>query len=148
MRNYSIDHIESEPIHHCKAEIYIAIFVSFNAILQMILDIVFEIIKLVDVGLRINHLSLTFLNAFISYKTLSAIHQDKFRFLHEDVQIFWILELLLILGDVFFIFDNKEVNKNFVYSRLLFIGFSIFNVIYITFIILKYKLYHITYQGN
>lgn len=131
---------------HTKKEEYIVIFVCINAIGQLIADIILEILKIMPV-VRINHISLTFLNAFLSLKTMSAIYKDQFRFLHEDSQTLFILEFLLIIGDIFYvIYDDFDIN--FIYIRCSFIVLSIFNLIFITYIIIKYKLYHLTYQGN
>ena len=126
-------------------EVRCSIFVGINAILQFIGDVILESMGLIPA--RINHLSLTFLNAFISFKTLSAIKQDKFRFLHEDCQVFWLIELLLIIGDIYYSF-NDDWGRRFISIRLLFVFLSMFNWIFITKIIYKYKLYHVTYQGQ
>lgn len=91
-------------MHHTLFEERFSIFVGLNAIVQFIADVVLEILSLVPP--RINHLSLTLLNAFISWKTLSAIQKDKLRFLHEDCQSFWLLEVLLIAGDVYYSFHD------------------------------------------
>ena len=131
--------------NHTKFEEYISIFLATNAMFQFIVDIIIvEILSILPH--RINHLSLTFLNAFISFKTLSAIKKDKFRFLHEDVQSLWTLELLLIIGDIYYLIE--EWDEIFFYIRLTFIIFSSFDVVFLTFVMIKYELYHITYQGE
>ena len=130
---------------HNKKDEYVMFFVAINAILQLVVDIIIEIFKLVPT--RINHLSLTFLNAFISFKTLSAIKKDKFRFLHEDIQILSLMEFLLIFGDIFYILYNGW-EEDFFYIRLTFVIFSLFNFFYSIYIMIKYNLYHLTYQGE
>jgi len=130
---------------HSKLDEKFMLFVAINAIIQLFLDIIIEILKLVP--LRINHLSLTFLNAFTAYKTLSAIKKDKFKFLHEDIQILSLMEILLILGDIFYLVYDGWSN-NFFYVRIGFIVFSLINFIFSVYIMLKYNLYHLTYQGE
>jgi len=132
-------------MHHTLFEERASIFIGLNAIFQFIGDVILEGMGLIPP--RINHLALTFLNAFISFKTLSAIQKDKFRFLHEDCQVFWLLELLLIVGDVYYSFHD-EWGREFILLRLTFVVCSMFNWIFVTWIIVKYKLYHITYQGG
>lgn len=63
---------------HTICEEYLFIFVCANAIFQLILDIMLESLRLIPT--RINHLALTIVNAFASFKALSAIYQNKFRF--------------------------------------------------------------------
>ena len=132
-------------MHHTSFEERASIFIGVNAIFQFIGDVVLEALGLIPP--RINHLALTFLNAFISFKTLSAIQKDKFRFLHEDCQVFWLLEMLLIVGDVYYSFRD-DWGREFILLRLTFVACSLFNFLFITYIILKYRLYHITYQGH
>lgn len=123
----------------------IAIFVAINSVLQFIADIVVEFTHIIPT--RINHLSLTLLNGFIAYKTLSAISKNKFRFLHEDVQIMFLLELLLILGDIFYIIDDGW-DLTFFITRITFVILSFFNFSFASYIMYVYELYHITYQGE
>lgn len=130
---------------HTNLEEKISLFLAFNAMLQFIVDIVLvEVMHLLPI--RINHLSLTSLNAFISFKTLSAIRKDKFRFLHEDVQILCVLEVLLIIGDIYYMVN--EWDSLFLYIRISFICFGLFDVIFLLFVMIKYELYHLTYQGH
>lgn len=135
----------SESEEHTIIEERIAIFVAINAVIQFIGDIIVESLHLVPT--RINHLSLTLLNAFLAFKTLSAIHKQKFRFLHEDIQILFLLEVLLILGDVFYIIDDGWDQK-FVLTRLTFVLFSCFNMGFASYIMYMYELYHLTFQGD
>lgn len=132
-------------MHHTKYQQNIAIFVALNAMIQFIADVIIEFNKIFH--FRINHLSLTFLNAFISFKTLSAILKDKFRFLHEDVQIMFLLEILLILGDIYYLIDEGW-DKTFFFVRLSFVTLSLFNALFSSYIIYIYELYHLTYQGT
>ena len=123
----------------------LAIFMGCNALVQLLLDIIFESLHLIPT--RINHLSLTFLNAFISYKTLSAIKKNRFSFMHEDCQILWVMEVCLIFGDVWYaIFDDFSIK--FIYIRLMFICFSTMNLIGVTWIMVKYQLWSISYKGH
>ena len=137
--------IDNIIVKHTEIEENISRFVAYNAVLQFIVELILEI--LVVLPTRINHLSLSLLNGFLSFKTLSAISKDKFRFLHEDVQIFFILEILLILGDIYYLI-SEGWNYKFFYVRIPFIFLSIFNWLFVTYIIIKYKLYNITYQGD
>lgn len=132
-------------VEHTNIQERIAIFVAINSVLQFIADVIIEIAHIVPT--RINHLSLTLLNAFIAFKTLSAITKNKFRFLHEDVQVMFLLELLLILGDIFYIIDDGW-DKTFFIVRIPFVVLSFFNFSFSAYIIYIYELYHITYQGE
>jgi len=132
-------------MHHTLFEERVSIFIGLNALVQFTGDVILEALGLIPP--RINHLALTFLNAFISFKSLSAIHQDKFKFLHEDCQIFWVLELLLIVGDIYYSFYD-DWGREFILLRLSFVCLSTFNWIFVTWIMIKYKLWHLTYQGD
>ena len=64
------------PVYtHTAFEHYLSVGIAANGILQLAADIVLEALLLVPT--RINHLSLTVINAFLAWKTLSAI-QVKF----------------------------------------------------------------------
>mmetsp|Transcript_8793 Transcript_8793/g.13158 ORF Transcript_8793/g.13158 Transcript_8793/m.13158 type:complete len:228 (-) Transcript_8793:231-914(-) len=130
---------------HTENEQRLAISMSVNALIQFLLDVVFEALHLIPT--RVNHLSLTFLNAFISFKTLSAIHKDRFSFLHEDCQILWLMEVCLILGDIYYVIVD-EFSYKFIYVRLFFIVCSVYNLIGVSYIIVKYQLWSLTYKGH
>lgn len=146
----NIEDTKSDNVnHHTDYEEYFAIFMSINAIIQFIIDIFIDIFHIIP--LRINFLSLDILSAFTSFKDLSAIHKDKFGFLHEDIQVSFLVETLLMLGDLFFMFYTIGINNiNFWYNfyiRIPFVIIKICNLSFIIYIIIKYKLYHITFQG-
>lgn len=61
----------SQVYTHTEFEHYLSISIAANGIVQLFLDIMMEIFHVVPT--RINHLSLTVLNAFLAWKTLSAI---------------------------------------------------------------------------
>jgi hypothetical protein len=123
----------------------LAVFMSVNALIQFVLDILFEALHMLPT--RINHLSLTFLNAFISYKTLSAINKNRFSFMHEDCQILWLMEVCLLFGDIWYaIFD--EFSYKFIYIRIFFIGCSLFNFCAVSWIMIKYQLWSMSYKGH
>ena len=123
----------------------LAIVMSANALVQLLLDIIFEALHLVPT--RINHLSLTLLNAFISFKTLSAIGKNRFSFLHEDCQILWLMEVCLIFGDVWYaIFEG--FTWFFLYVRLFFLLCSLFNLVAVSYIMCRYELWSLTYKGH
>jgi hypothetical protein len=123
----------------------LAIAMSANALVQLLLDVIFEGLHYLPT--RINHLSLTFLNAFISFKTLSAISRNRFSFLHEDCQILWLMEICLIFGDVYYaIFD--EYSHRFLYLRLFFVICSLFNFAGVTWIMCRYQLWSLSYKGH
>lgn len=124
--------------HHTDNEENVAYFVALNAIIQLIGDIVLEGLHLIPT--RINHLSLTILNAFISAKTLKAIHQDDFKFLRADCQVFCLLETLLIFGDVYYAALDKW-DVRFIFIRMFFIACSVFNLAFTFYVIQKYRFY-------
>ena len=130
---------------HTLFEERLAVVMSTNALFQLVLDVIFEALHLVPT--RVNHLSLTVLNAFISYKTLSAIRKNRFSFMHEDCQILWLMEICLIVGDVYYsAYDNFGLF--FIYVRLIFIICSVFNFLAVSYIMLKYQLWSISYKGH
>ena len=130
---------------HTLFEERLAVVMSANALFQLALDVIFEALHLVPT--RVNHLSLTVLNAFISYKTLSAIRKNRFSFMHEDCQILWLMEICLIVGDVYYsAYDNFGLF--FIYVRLIFIICSVFNFLAVSYIMLKYQLWSISYKGH
>ena len=70
----------------------------------------------------------------LAYKTLSAIKQNKFKFLHEDLQILFLLEVTLVFGDLFVLIDEPCVPDKkkfniyaFFIARSIFITLSFFN---------------------
>ena len=130
---------------HTAAEEKLVVAMSVNALVQLLLDVIFEAMHIIPT--RVNHLSLTFLNAFISYKTLSAIRKNRFSFMHEDCQILWLMEVCLILGDVYYaIYD--EFSLKFLFVRLFFIVCSLFNWVAVSVIMCKYQLWSLSYKGH
>ena len=71
----------------------------------------------------------------------------KFDYVHEDIQTLIILEIALILGDLFYIFTEAGDKVNFLLLRLFFLGCSLFNFGSAIYITVKYELWHLTYQG-
>lgn len=130
---------------HTEFEHYLSILIAGNGILQLLLDIVMEALHIVPT--RINHLALTILNAFLAWKTLSAIQKDKFKFLHEDCQVLFLMELFLIAGDVYYVFVD-DFSYQFIYARLFFIICSAFNFFAVIYIMHKYSLWSLSYQGD
>ena len=64
--------ISTMPVYtHTQFEHYLSVAIAANGIVQLLLDIVMEALHMVPT--RINHLSLTVINAFLAWKTLSAI---------------------------------------------------------------------------
>eukprot|EP00616_Rhizochromulina_sp_CCMP1243_P018776 CAMPEP_0118975482 /NCGR_PEP_ID=MMETSP1173-20130426/15891_1 /TAXON_ID=1034831 /ORGANISM="Rhizochromulina marina cf, Strain CCMP1243" /LENGTH=324 /DNA_ID=CAMNT_0006925365 /DNA_START=106 /DNA_END=1080 /DNA_ORIENTATION=- len=130
---------------HTKFERWLVIVVNSNALVQFVADLVLEVMHIIP--RRINHLSLTFLNAFIAFKTLSAVHKGKFQFLHEDVQFLFLMEICLITGDVYYMIKD-DFPKTFIYIRAAFIFFSLFNWVSCVYFMWRYNLWHLTYQGG
>lgn len=134
------------PVYtHTQFEHYLSIVIAANGIVQLLLDIVMEALHVVPT--RINHLSLTVLNAFLAWKTLSAIQKDKFRFLHEDCQVLFLLEFALIAGDIYYMIKD-DFEPTFIYARLFFLICSTFNFLAVVWIMHKYGLWSLSYQGD
>jgi hypothetical protein len=163
-----------EVYTHTEFEHYLSISIAANGIFQLLLDIVMEVLHIVPT--RINHLSLTVLNAFLAWKTLSAIQvserimlsllahslthsimylkyecfklqKDKFKFLHEDCQVLFLMELFLIAGDIYYLLVD-EFSYQFIYARLFFIICSTYNFVAVIYIMKKYSLWSLSYQGD
>lgn len=131
---------------HTSNEKKAAIFMAVNALVQFVADIVLEGLHLIPT--RINHLSLTLLNAFISFKTLSAIQKDKFKFLQEDCQVLWLMEICLVAGDLYYALTDAYGDVTFVYIRIFFVLCSTINFFIITCIMYKYHMWGLSYQGD
>lgn len=142
---YALSKFRAQHKKMTQLDLYLAAIMSVNALVQFLLDLVLEILHVVPT--RVNHLSLTVLNAFVSWKTLSAIQKKKFRFVHEDVQVLFLMEICLIVGDLYY-FIKDDLNLIFMYYRIFFIVCSTFNLVVVVYIIIKYGLWNLTYQGD
>lgn len=145
LRSFRMNSVMEPKNQGTKLEITLALILSVNALLQLLLDVILEILHLIPT--RVNHLSLTVINAFVSWKTLSAIQKKKFRFVHEDAQVLFLMEICLIVGDIYYFFRNGN-DLFFLYTRLFFLICSFFNWFVVTYIIWKHGLWNLTYQGD
>lgn len=67
--------------------------------------------------------------------------------MHEDCQILWLMEICLIAGDVYYLLAD-EFSLKFIYVRVVFCLLSLLNLMGVSYIILKYQLWDISYQGH
>lgn len=133
-------------------ELYIEkllIYQSSSSILQFFADITIEILVLVGVlpyvKFRMAYTFLAFITGFTSFKTLDSIRKNDFGLVHEDIQVTFICELSLIATDFWFVFGLNHLN--FIFIRLPFIVLTFINLFIISFIMIKYRLFSLFYQG-
>ena len=139
------------PPSQAKCDEHLFIFVNINAVFQLLGDLVLEFLQITP--RRIGYLGLAFVHAFGASKSLVAFGQKKVRFLHEDIQLMILLEIFLILGDAFALFDEECKSNHFdfttfIASRAVFILLSSINLLILIKIIFTYKLYHLTYVSK
>lgn len=137
-----------------KHEDYIEKLLIIQTILSMVhfvCDLIIEILTLVNVitslPIRISYLLLSFVAAFLSYKTFDAIKSDQYAVAHEDIQAGFLLEVGLLVSDIWFLQYDGYYNLAFD-DRIGFIVSNIINIIIISFIMCKYKLWSIRYRGE
>ena len=135
-----------------KHEEYVEKLLITQAMLSMIhfvCDLIIEIlagIGIIYLPVRISFLLLSFVAAFLSYKTFDAIKSDQFAVAHEDIQAGFLLEASLLLSDVWFLYYD-DYSHDFDY-RIGFMTSNIINLIILSFIMCKYKLWSIRYKGE
>lgn len=90
-----------------------------------------------------------FVNKNVGHNDLLCfvLQKDKFKFLHEDCQVLFLMEMFLIAGDIYYVFVD-EFSYQFIYARLFFIICSAFNFFAVIYIMQKYNLWSISYQGD
>ena len=73
--------------------------------------------------------------------------KNRFKYLHEDCQVLFLLEFALIAGDIYYmIVENFELA--FIYARLFFLVCSTFNFFAVVYIMWKYDMWGLTYHGD
>jgi hypothetical protein len=137
-----------------KHENYIEKLLLIQAILSMIhfiCDFIIEILTLIHVitkiPIRISYMLLSFVTAFLSYKTFDAIKSDQYAVAHEDIQAAFLLEISQLISDLWFLEYDKYYDLAFDY-RIGFMVSNIINIVIISFIMCKYKLWSIRYRGE
>lgn len=158
---YDIENISNNPpdsptpnLTDKKHEDYIEKLLIIQAVLSMVhfvCDLVIEILTLVHIitklPIRISYMLLSFVAAFLSYKTFDSIKSDQYAVAHEDIQAGFLLEVSLLLSDIWFLQYDGYYDLALDY-RLGFMASNIINIIIISFIMCKYKLWSIRYHGT
>jgi hypothetical protein len=61
--------------------------------------------------------------------------------------VLFLMELFLIGGDVYYVFAD-DFSYHFIYVRLFFIACSTYNLIAVIYVMNKYSLWSLSYQGD
>lgn len=129
---------------------YLVIFQCVNALLQFIVDVILEILTQQNIipyhDIRLLYALLAGTVAFISFKTLDSIRKNQFTIVYENAQLGFLLEAILIIGDLWFLYGQDY--QDLLIYRIWFLGLTFINIVIIFHIIIKFKLYSIYYMGS
>lgn len=122
--------------------IRMSIFMSINSILQAVVDISIEILMTMHlfplkVPFRLEFLFLTILSTTIAYLTLKGLREGNLDVTRNTLFIGLLVELSLVLGDVYLLFNTHKDFWPIFFFRLIFILLTLTNIMIISNLIYR-----------
>ncbi len=125
--------------------VFLSLFMSLNAMMQAVGDAVLEVAILsgafVKIPFRIDFISLTTISAILAWHTFRGIQRKEFDVTHDSTQVSLVVELALVVGDVYFITNYFADNPNVLWIRLPFLVLTSINVLIVLYIIFRLRLF-------
>jgi hypothetical protein len=125
--------------------VFLSLFMSVNALMQAIGDAVLETLILsglfVKIPFRIDFISLTTISAILAWHTFRGIQRKEFDVTHDATQVSLVVELALVIGDLYFIITYFSANPAVLWIRLPFLVLTTINVLIVLYIIIRLKLF-------
>ncbi len=121
-------------------------FLCFSVLFQFFADFLLKFLGYADLILRMpwrtDFLFLTAISALMGYQTLIGMQRRELDVTRNSIQLGILVELALIVGDVYFVFTNPELQPHLLYWRLPFVVLTAFNFFILIFVAYKLKLFN------
>ena len=138
--------IDDGKLHRIpKTVVWLAYFMSLSVLLQGIFDLVIKFLGytpwFVEFPWRMDFLFLTAVSVLMGYQTFVGIRRRELDVTRNSVQIGLLVEIALVVGDLYFIAQHMENIPEAVIVRMPFVFFTAINVAILIFIIKKLHLF-------
>jgi len=135
-----IDEEAGALINISNFQIRLSIFMSANAILQAILDLVVEGLMFVDltsfkIPFRLEFLFITLISTLIAYLTLKGLREGNLDVTKNNLFIGLVVESSLVLGDVYLLLNTHKDFWPIFFFRLFFIVLTFANILIISYLL-------------
>jgi len=131
--------------HIPNSVIALSMFMSANAIAQFFGDLVLEFLMSSGVllyhPLRIDFLFLTAISALLAFHTLQGLRRKEIDVTQDSTQVSWLVEVALLIGDVYYLLTFPGVTMTTVVMRAPFMIFTAINICIVSYIIFRLKLF-------
>ena len=119
-------------------------FLSISAIGQWAVDIVCELLALFhvlpEIPFRINFITLTFLSALLAWQTFRSLQHNEIIITNSALQVAFLVETGLVLGDVYFLSQNLE-NLFLIFFRMPFLTLTTVNITLVLYIYFRLRFF-------
>jgi hypothetical protein len=125
--------------------IWLSFFQSISSLAQAIADILLETLSffnlIIKIPLRLEFLMLTIIAAMLGRFALSGLRQREIDISKNAILLGIVVEMSLIIGDLYFIFFSSESPLELDLIRLPFVLLTTLNVLILVYISLKIRLF-------
>lgn len=119
-------------------------FLSISAIGQWAIDIVCELLAqtslLPEIPFRINFITLTFLSALLAWQTFRSLQHNELVITNSALQVAFLVETGLVLGDVHFLSHNLD-NVFLIVFRMPFVTLTTINIALVLYIYFRLRFF-------
>ena len=126
-------------------------FMTLSVLTQGMLDVWIKILSFTPVissmPWRVNFLFLTAISVLMGYQTLAGIKRRELDVTRNSVQIGLLVEIALVIGDIIFIREYRDIIPEALFLRSPFIFFTSINILILIYLIWKLDLLRDKY-GN
>jgi len=131
--------------------IWLVYIMSVNVLLQGVVDIIIKIGGytpwIVKFPWRMDFLFLTAISVLMGYQTLIGMRRRELDVTRNSVQIGLLVEVALLVGDAWFIIQNRVILPEALPIRMPFMIFTLLNIIILSYLVFRLHLFK-DEQGN
>lgn len=125
--------------------VWLVLFLSYNVILQGIADVVIKILSMAEVifyvSFRVDFIFLTMVSVLMGYQALRAMQRREVDVTRNSVALGLIVELGLVLSDVFHLINLETLDYNLLWLRMPFIVVTSINFLILIYIAIRLKVF-------
>lgn len=126
--------------------IALSAFMALNAIIQLISDVVVETLStmgmIVYMPLRLEFLFLAVISAVLGIFTLQGLKRKEIDVTRNSLRLSFLVEIFLVIGDVYFLALNESVNRTVFWIRFPFLFFTSVNILIVMYIVWRMHIFH------
>lgn len=128
-----------------KLVIGLVLFLSYNVILQGIADVVIKLLSMAEVifyvSFRIDFIFLTLVSVLMGYQALKAMQRREVDVTRNSVALGLIVELGLVLSDIYYLANLESFDYNLFWLRMPFIVITSINFFILIFIAIRLRVF-------